>query len=105
MNFKESFTKLFFLHFEWVALMGLLLMAALINLESTGISFCIFDRVGFSFCPGEGIGRSIAFAFRGSFVESVNAHPAGLPAILIIITRVGSILYRNRQYHQTEEIG
>jgi hypothetical protein len=98
MKMKEKFRNTFFLHFEWLALTGLLVAAAAINPYSPGASFCLFDAAGIEYCPGEGLGRSIAHLFRGNFYESVQAHPVGFAAVLIIMIRVGSILHRNRQY-------
>ena len=104
MKVKETFTNLFFLHFEWVALLGFLIMAAQLNPESTASTFCLFEKAGLSFCPGSGLGKSMAFTFRGNISESFQAHPAGAAAILIIMVRIGSILHRNKQSQQTEEL-
>jgi len=97
---KETFRRSFFLHFEWVMLVLILAVAAFINPYSEGISFCLLDLAGFSFCPGTGLGRSIALFFRGNFMESFQMHPAGIAAVLIIMGRIGSILYRNLQIYQ-----
>ncbi|HCI72364.1 MAG TPA: DUF2752 domain-containing protein, partial [Balneola sp.] len=47
-------------HIEWVAFMiGLILMATM-DPMTKGTSFCFFELLGISFCPGEGLGHSIA---------------------------------------------
>lgn len=105
-KFKESFGHIFFLHFEWIALAGMLIMAATIDPESASL-FCPIDWAGIENCPGEGIGRSMSSAMRGDFYRSFELHPAGIPAVLILMTRVGTILNRNRkmknnkEYHET----
>jgi hypothetical protein len=80
--------SLFFLHFEWVVFsIGLILMASMDPLN-TGFSFCLFDIIGFSYCPGEGLGKSIAWLFRGEFSASYRAHPAGAVAVVILTLRI-----------------
>lgn len=73
---------------------GLVLMAFL-NPAEAASSFCPLDLLGFEFCPGDGLGRSIAYGFQGQFMASFQMHPAGLPAILIISIRIISIFHRN----------
>ena len=52
-------------HIEWmVFLTGLILMATMDpTIQSTSI--CFFDFIGIGFCPGDGLGHSIAWFFRG----------------------------------------
>jgi hypothetical protein len=95
MNISGSFKKLFFLHFEWMALTAGLLLMALLDPFAEAATLCPVERLGFEFCPGEGLGRSISHAFRGDFLASISMHPAGILAILIIIGRIGSIFRRN----------
>lgn len=86
-------------HLEWfVFCMGILLLA-LMNPAEAGTSFCIFDLVGIEFCPGEGLGHSIAYTFRGELDQALNAHFAGPFAILILSARI-VYLWRNlfKQY-------
>jgi hypothetical protein len=97
MNMKQTFKKAFFLHYEWLALTMALLAMALLNPESASASVCPLDLMGFESCPGQGLGKSIAYSFRGEFQESIKAHPVGLVSILIIMGRIGSIFKRNSQ--------
>jgi uncharacterized protein DUF2752 len=50
------------------------------------VSLCPFDAVGdflgLSFCPGCGLGHSVAYLARGQFAASFGAHPLGLPAVV-----------------------
>lgn len=93
-----SLKKNFFLHFEWIVLSTGLLLMALLDPFSSSASYCILDRLGFSFCPGCGLGKSIAHTFRGDFLASLEAHPAGIFAIFIISGRIISIFHRNYKY-------
>lgn len=76
-------------HFEWVALaLGLLFMGLMNPYVDTGSSLCLFEALNFNFCPGEGLGHSIAFTFRGDLNEAIEAHPVGPFTILILSGRV-----------------
>lgn len=68
---------------------------ALLDPLSQAPSFCLIDRLGFDFCPGCGLGKSVAFAARGNLTASVQSHPLGIISILVIIARIGSIFRRN----------
>ena len=94
----NSFNKNFFLHFEWIALLTGLLLMAYMDPFSNSVSYCIVDRLGFDFCPGCGLGKSISHTFRGDLSASLEAHPAGIFAIFIILGRVFSIFHRNHKY-------
>lgn len=101
MKKTETFKRLFFLHFEWVALAAGLILMALLDPAEPAASFCPIDRIGLQFCPGEGLGKSIAFAFRGDLTASVASHPAGIAAIFIMTGRITSILHRNYKINHT----
>lgn len=88
----------FFLHFEWIALALALILAATIIPEADEPTFCLFSRTGVDFCPGCGLGRSMALAFRGQLVASFQMHPAGILAIFILLYRIVSIHIRNHNY-------
>jgi len=60
-------------------------------------SLCLLDAVGFPFCPGEGLGHSIAFTLRGDFSNALAAHPFGPAAIAILSFRIGYLLRRAYQ--------
>ncbi|XWN38076.1 MAG: DUF2752 domain-containing protein [Balneola sp.] len=86
-------------HIEWVAFTtGLVLMATLDPL-SNDTSLCFLEFIGIEFCPGEGLGHSIAWIFRGEFDNAVNANLFGIPAVLILSLRILQIwkdLYINK---------
>jgi hypothetical protein len=92
---RRSYKNLFFLHFEWLILAAGLFSVAMLNPLVASESFCIIYRAGLEFCPGCGLGRSVAFLFRGDFWSSMQMHPAGIPAVGIILGRIVTIFYRN----------
>lgn len=101
---QKTFKYYFFLHFEWLALASGLLMMALMDPANSSNSLCPLDRLGFEFCPGEGLGRSIAYGFRGNLQASLQSHPAGLAAIAIILGRIFTVFRRNRHLNKTTKL-
>ncbi|MEX0662323.1 MAG: DUF2752 domain-containing protein [Balneolaceae bacterium] len=79
-----------------MALFAGLILMGLLTPESPAASLCPLDYFGFVYCPGDGLGNSIAYFFRGSVISSLYAHPAGIPAVFIITGRIFYILNRNR---------
>lgn len=76
-------------HIEWVAFSVGLIALAFMNPEiNSGISFCLFEWAGIDFCPGKGLGHSIAYTFRGEFANAFNAHYMGPFAVFILSLRI-----------------
>lgn len=81
-------------HFEWLALLTGLVLLSMMDPDSTGkVSLCFFDWLGV-YCPGEGLGHSIAYIFRGEWSDAWQAHPAGYMAVTVLSSR---IIYLFRQ--------
>lgn len=68
-------------------LLGLVILAIL-NVNQDHISFCPFKSLGFDFCPGCGLGRSISFLFHGEFKKSLSMHPLGIFAVIVLSLRI-----------------
>ncbi|MCP4550605.1 MAG: DUF2752 domain-containing protein [Bacteroidetes bacterium] len=69
----------------WIAALVLL---AFSSPHEEHYSLCVFHNLGFSYCPGCGIGHSISYFFHGEIVTSFHAHPLGIVAIGIIFFRI-----------------
>lgn len=95
---RHNLQKNHFLHFEWVALAAALVLMACINPGEPGLSLCILHNLGFDFCWGCGLGRSVAYLFRGNLQASLQMHPAGILAVLILVSRIIQIFHRNLTY-------
>lgn len=87
-NHRSKFMRFIKKHFEWTIFLTGLILLAFMNPEVQSSSFCLFDMAGITFCPGEGLGHSIAFTFRGDFESALNAHFAGPLAVLILSLRI-----------------
>lgn len=92
---NQSFSKILFFHFEWVVLASGVTAMALLNPWADAASFCLINRLGFSFCPGTGLGRSVALLFRGEFAASFEMNVMGIPAVAILSARIITIWKRN----------
>jgi hypothetical protein len=72
----------------WIA--GLVYLACF-NFTGSHFTFCPFKLLGLGSCPGCGIGLSIHYIFRFSFIQSFNAHPLGIVALPVILFRIYSL--------------
>ena len=71
--------------FVWVAA-----LAYLFILDPGGnlVSICPLKWVGFSQCPGCGLGRSVAFLMEGNLTKSLEAHSLGTVALAVLLHRI-----------------
>lgn len=65
---------------------------ALIGLDYNHFSFCPLNQLGYDWCPGCGLGRSITLIFHLKFYESLIVHPIGIFALVIIVLRIIQLL-------------
>lgn len=79
--------------FIWIA--ALIYFTFFVNPFETHFTICPLSNLGFEHCPGCGLGNSITLFFHGYFIESFNTHILGIPALLIIIHRIYSIIKFN----------
>ena len=79
----------------WIA--GLTFLAIHNPADHSHFSVCPIKNLGFSFCPGCGLGESISHLFRFEFKESFSAHPMGLFAFIILFHRIFFLL--KQSYH------
>ncbi|WP_082120671.1 DUF2752 domain-containing protein [Pedobacter sp. BMA] len=80
----------------WVTALVLL---ATSNGHEHHFTLCPLANLGYGgWCPGCGLGRSISHIFHGQFNESFSEHWFGLPAILIIVYRIYSLIEQQRTH-------
>lgn len=51
-------------------------------------TLCPIENLGFLWCPGCGLGRSISYLLHGDLKLSVEQHWFGIPAFCILIFRI-----------------
>lgn len=81
--------------FVWIG--GLTAMATMDPEGSHLFRLCPLDALGFTFCPGCGLGHSVAYLARGAVMKSLHAHPLGGPAVVILIAHCGRLI--RHTYH------
>jgi len=97
----SNLTSRIFLYVRLIGFEGFIWISALfcltffVNPFETHFTICPLANAGFEYCPGCGLGNSISLFFHGHFVESFNAHILGIPAILIVVHRIYSIIKFN----------
>ena len=77
--------------FPWEALVwvaGLLILVFQDPGEATHFSICTFKWLGFSECPGCGLGRAVSLLARGDWIESLHMHPLAGPVVAILMFRI-----------------
>ena len=68
------------------------------------LDLCLFSLAGIENCPGCGLGKSISMVFHGDFAGSFNAHPLGIPAIILIVKRIYTLIKNKIYLTKTMEI-
>jgi hypothetical protein len=90
--------KLFHNYFElvfWIA--GLIALACANPSAQAHYTLCPLKLMGFNWCPGCGLGHSISFLFHGDLKQSFHAHWLGVPALLIILYRIFTLVRMRMQ--------
>jgi|SRR5690606_15983230 len=59
-------------------------------------TLCPLENAGFNWCPGCGLGRSIALLMHGEVAASMAMHWLGIPAFLVLIHRIYSLVKQNK---------
>jgi hypothetical protein len=81
--------RLFAQYFELVFWVLALIALAVSNPAAPGhFTLCPLSLLGFTWCPGCGLGHSIAFLFHGDIKSSFHAHWLGIPALIILLYRI-----------------
>jgi hypothetical protein len=78
--------------FFWI---GGLTWLAFMNPSETHFSLCPIKNLGFSFCPGCGLGHSISFLLHGQIKESFQHHPLGVFALMVILMRIFQLIKKS----------
>src|SRR4030042_5959428 len=79
--------------FIWI--FGLIALAFVNPHGENHFTLCLFKNLGLDFCPGCGLGRSIAYLYRGEFVSSFQTHPLGAVAVVILIRRIVQLIRKS----------
>lgn len=58
-------------------------------------TICLFHHLGFNNCPGCGLGRSIAWLYRGELNHSVQTHFLAIPTVILLGYRILQLTINN----------
>ncbi len=82
-------------YFEIAAFsLGLALLAFMDPSSTAGFDLCLFDQLGISFCPGDGLGHSISYTFQGDINNALNANILGPFSIIILSSRIVYLIHK-----------
>lgn len=105
---RSGIMKFIKAHSEWlVFFIGLVLMAFM-DPSTKGFSFCLLDMAGAPYCPGEGLGHSIAYFVRGDLEASLSANLFGPVAVVVLslrILKIWKIRFFNKSENNTNITG
>lgn len=88
----------------WVT--GLVALAFLNPAGPHFFSLCPFSWFSEDFCMGCGLGHAVAYLFQGQVQASWQAHPLGLPAVVLLSWRIRELIKNYvflRSYHLTQK--
>lgn len=88
----KRLTKIPLEAFMWIVGLSILFF---LDPSQEHLSVCPFHQLGFEFCPGCGLGRSISHLFAGEFSHSFHAHPLGFFALIVILSRIVQLIKNN----------
>ena len=74
--------------FEAIAWTVGLLLLAIADPDNQHFSLCPLKNAGWDFCPGCGLGTSISYFFHGDLRQSLQTHPLGICAVIILSFRI-----------------
>jgi hypothetical protein len=70
----------------WIS--GIIALAFVDPSQNSHATICPIGYFGYDFCPGCGLGRSIAWLFHGSLQNSVSVHPLGIVVLAVLVRRI-----------------
>ncbi|MDN5201319.1 DUF2752 domain-containing protein [Fulvivirgaceae bacterium BMA10] len=103
----ESFLKIRkYLPLEgFIWLIGLICLAFFYPGTNAHFTLCFFHHLGFEFCPGCGLGRSIAYFLHGEISRSLYEHPLGIMAFLVLCFRIIQLFKQSFNHHYFKKNG
>jgi hypothetical protein len=86
--------RIFFLkYFELVFWIAALIALGICDPSSARhFTLCPLKLIGITWCPGCGIGHSIAWLLHGDIRKSFQSHWLGIPALFMIIYRIADLI-------------
>ncbi|MFC3881152.1 DUF2752 domain-containing protein [Algoriphagus namhaensis] len=85
---------------ELIFWIGSLISILMINPDSsTHFTLCPLSQLGFEWCPGCGLGRSMNLLARGHLAESWSMHQLAMLAYVVIFSRIWTLIKNLKHTH------
>jgi hypothetical protein len=97
-NFIKISFRFFTSNFELIFWITALVYLFFIDPHQQHFTLCPLSNLGFDYCPGCGLGRSCTLALHGSFIQSLQMHPLGIFALLVISHRIFTLINDFKQH-------
>lgn len=81
----------------WIV--SLIYLASFTESNQQHFTICPLSNLGFDYCPGCGLGKSISLILHGNIFESFDFHLLGIPALIIILFRISQLIKINYLIH------
>lgn len=81
----------------WIG--GIIAIMFIDPFSSTHFSLCPLDQLGFEWCPGCGLGRSMNLLARGEIKASWSMHPLASLAYVVILSRIWQLIKNLKHTH------
>ncbi|MBX2965253.1 MAG: DUF2752 domain-containing protein [Cyclobacteriaceae bacterium] len=94
--------QILFRHVPPEAIMWTVALIALVFYQpghQAHFTVCPLNNMGFDFCPGCGLGRSVAWLFKGEIIQSWRAHPLGIVAVIVLPYRIISLTIKSNKLY------
>jgi len=93
--------KFFTDNFELIFWASAMVALAVSDPAKPHFSLCPLKLMGFTWCPGCGLGHAISYLFRGDLRSSFHAHWLGIPALIIIFYRMLVLFWQKPIFKKT----
>jgi len=93
---------------QWIQIFPLELIFWIVSLiailfinpdAGTHMSLCPLSQLGFEWCPGCGLGRSMSLLAKGDFQASWSMHPLAMLAYVVIFSRIWQLIKNLKHTH------
>lgn len=86
----------------WVSALVLLYFS---NPEAHHHTLCPLGAAGLDWCPGCGLGRSIALLLRGEVQASLQMHVLGIPVFAVLVYRICTLAKKEVKFIKKKSYG
>lgn len=76
----------------WIA--GLVAVCLADPTQKSLVDLCVFKLVGFSGCPGCGLGHALGFLARGEWILAIQSHWMSPAVAVILVSRICTLVFR-----------